>query len=42
MVNNLSTADQSIAAKIEKSIEPGSPLGDDDWIAKTAEELEST
>jgi putative transposase len=40
MVNNLSTVDESIAGQIEKSIERGSPLGDADWIAKAAGELD--
>ena len=39
MVNNLSTVDEGISAKIEKSIDRGSPLGDDDWIVKAAGEL---
>ena len=39
MVNNLSTVDENIAGQIEKSIERGSPLGDDDWIVKAAGEL---
>ena len=39
MVNNLSTVDENITGQIEKSIERGSPLGDDDWIVKAAGEL---
>lgn len=39
MVNNLSAMDETIAAKIEKSIERGSPLGDDVWIVKAGGEL---
>ncbi len=39
MVNILSTVDEAIAAKIEKSIDRGTPLGDDDWIAKAAGDL---
>ena len=39
MVNNLSTLDEDITAKIEKSIDRGSPLGDDDWIVKAAGDL---
>ncbi len=39
MVNNIATIDQGIMSKIERSIDRGSPLGDDKWIAQTAAEL---
>jgi putative transposase len=39
LVNNVSAVDGKIVAKIEKSIERGSPLGDDDWMLKAAGEL---
>jgi hypothetical protein len=39
MVNNLSAVDETITAKIEKTIDRGSPLGDDDWIVKAAGDL---
>ena len=39
MVNNPEVIKDSIIDQIEKSIERGSPLGDIDWIAKTAVEL---
>ena len=39
MVNNLSTVDEKFAAQIEKSIDRGTPLGDDEWIVKAAGQL---
>jgi len=39
MVNNLTTVDETIGGNIERSIERGSPLGDNDWITKTAGQL---
>ena len=39
MVNNLSTINETITAQIEKSIDRGTPLGDDEWIVKVAGEL---
>jgi putative transposase len=39
MVNNPAAIDDGVLSQIEKSIERGSPLGDDDWIIKTAGEL---
>ena len=44
MVGNPAAIDNDVVGQIEKSIERGSPLGDNDWIIKTAGEqgLEST
>ena len=39
MVNNMSTVDEKVIGQIEKSIERGTPLGDDEWIIKAAGEL---
>ncbi len=40
MVNTQATIDETIVGQIEKSIERGSPLGDNDWIKQTAGELD--
>jgi len=39
MVNNPAAINETIAAQIEKSIERGTPLGDDDWVIKAAGDL---
>jgi len=39
MIDNYGSIDDIVVAQIEKSIERGSPLGDDDWITKAAGDL---